>query len=302
MKIDDYRSTPGPKTRILNIFRRLFMVRFFENILIGKTLGRDVNSFWVKLIPSNYLYEKNSRREAVRSGVKYSLDISDYLEHAVYFGYREKAQEELFRIAENMRVIIDVGVNIGSTLLNFARICPEAEILGFEPDADNYRKASKNIQLNAFDNLELINKGLGSASAAVRLFKVNEGNAGMNRILPERDSSESDIMEFTEIEIVSLDDFLAQRPQCHVDLIKIDVEGYELQVLRGAEQTLEQHRPTLFIELDDDNLRIQGDSAELLVSFLTRFGYRIFRADDEKEFESGDQFRHCHFDIIGKAA
>jgi FkbM family methyltransferase len=298
MKQSDYRSELGLKTRILNFFRRVLMIRAFENFLVRNTMGRDLDSIWVRSIPPNYLYPRHSIREATRFGIKYSLDISDYLEHAVYFGYRDNAQEELFKIAENRRVIIDVGVNIGSTSLNFARISPDATILGFEPDAANYQKARKNIELNGFSNLEVINKGLGPAAATVRLFKVNTGNAGMNRILPEDGSEVDERVESEEIEIVALDDFAAARALATVDLIKIDVEGYELNVLRGARRTLEQYKPALFIELDDNNLRAQGDSAASLLTFLEGFGYEIRRGDNKEKVAGGDDFGGCHFDII----
>jgi FkbM family methyltransferase len=171
-------------------------------------------------------------------------------------------------------------------------------VLGFEPDSVNYQKALKNIGLNSFDNLEVVNKGLGPAEATARLFRVNEGNAGMNRILPETGEGERGPIGSDVIEIVALDDFAAERGLPPIDLIKIDVEGYEMNVLRGAQGILRQHRPILFIELDDDNLRVQNDSAAQLVSFLEGHGYRIYRADNKKKVTSADDFTACHFDII----
>lgn len=247
-------------------------------------------------MPPNYLYPKDSRREASRRGINYSLDISDYIEHTVYFGYREPAQEELFRLAKDKKLIIDIGVNIGATLLNFAKICPDGSVIGFEPDTKNLLKAEKNLQLNDFENVKIIRKGLGAEAAKVKLFKVNRANEGMNRILNEAELDGD--FEFEEIEIIRFDDFVAENSFERIDLMKIDVEGYEMKVLQGAEQSLKKFLPILFIELDDDNLKAQRDSARALVLFLERLGYEIYRADDNRQITSGDDFSHCHFDIV----
>jgi hypothetical protein len=83
-------------------------------------------------------------------------------------------------------------------------------------------------------------------------------------------------------------------------LIKVDVEGFELHVLRGAEKTLRQCKPALFIELDDNNLSDQGDSAEKLVSYLEDLGYAITDAGTGAPVRSGKPFTNCHTDIIAR--
>lgn len=298
MTNNEYQLKIGAKTRFLNIFRRIFKIEPFESLLAGKVQDLPIESFWVRLMPPNYLYPKNSLREVRRRGINYHLDISDYMEHAVYFGYRDATQEELFRLAENKKFIIDVGVNIGAVLLNFARLSPEASIIGFEPDAKNFQKAQRNLRLNAFDKVELIQKGLGAETATAKLFKVNEDNEGMNRILSDEERRVEDEFSFSEIEIVKLDDFVAENSIDRIDLIKIDVEGYELKVLRGAERSLRNYLPVLFIELDDDNLKAQNDSAQAMILFLKQIGYKISRADNKQKLDGSEDFSHCHFDII----
>lgn len=289
-----YELEISSKTRFLNFFRKIFKIRPLENFLIKKT--RATGDFWERLIPPNYLYAKNSRREVSRRGINYSLDISDYMEHSVYFGFCDDAQKELFRLAKNKKGIIDVGVNIGATLLNFAKICPVAQVIGFEPDAKNLLKAKRNLKLNDLGNVKIIPKGLGEEPAKVKLFKVNQANEGMNRIL--NDAEHIKDFDFEEIEIVRFDDFAKENSSIAIDLIKIDVEGYELKVLKGAEQSLRKYLPVLFIELDDENLKAQNDSAQSLILFLKEIGYKIYRAGTRQPVESGDDFSLCHFDIV----
>ena len=83
-----------------------------------------------------------------------------------------------------------------------------------------------------------------------------------------------------------------------LNLIKIDVEGYELNVLKGASQTLKNLKPKLFIELDNSNLQRQGHSASELIKFLNQFNYTITNANNNKHVNFNDNFDNCHFDII----
>lgn len=298
MTNSEYQLKISAKTRFLNLFRRIFKIEPFESLLAGKIQNLPIESFWVRLMPPNYLYPKNSLREVRRRDIYYHLDISDYMEHAVYFGYQDKEQEELFRLAENKKIVIDVGVNIGAVLLNFARLSPEGLIIGFEPDTKNFQKAQRNLQLNRLNNVKIIQKGLGAEKETAKLFKVNEDNEGMNRILGDSEHHLEEDFSFSEIEIIKLDDFVAENSLERIDLVKIDVEGYELKVLRGAEQSLKKYLPILFIELDDDNLKAQNDSAQSLILFLKQIGYKIFRADNRQQLNGNEDFSHCHFDII----
>ncbi len=297
---NNYELKISAKTRLLNFFRLILRTPFLERRLAKKTQGLEISDLWSRLVPPNYLYPPNSRREASRRGIRYSLDISDYMDHSIYFGLEGSVFEELLNILNDQKVIIDVGVNVGNVLMNMAKICPHAQVVGFEPDAKNFQRAVKNLALNSFTNARIINKGLGDAPAQVKLFKVNKHNAGMNRILDSNEQSNEPDMEFDIIDIIRLDDFIDEAGLTRVDLIKIDVEGYELKVLKGAENTLRKFSPELFIELDDDYLRAQNDSAESLILFLTDLGYEIFRAENKVPVDSKTNYGHQHFDILCK--
>lgn len=293
-----YEFDLSAKTRLLNIFRQVFKNSLFEKFLVSKTLDSDLNSFWSRACPPNYLYSERTLRRAVRNDIIYDLDISDYVEHLIYFGFKDVSLEKLFEYAKNAKVIIDIGVNIGLTSLNFAKISPDAVIIGFEPDIKNFRKAEKNLSINEITNVKILNKGLGEASDTVRLSRVNAANAGMNRILPKSSEDQGQVYESTEIQIIKFDDFAAEENLSKIDLIKIDVEGYELNVLKGAANSIRKYKPVLFIELDDDNLREQNSTAGELVLFLEKTNYECFDAKENSRLRSSDSFDNCYFDII----
>lgn len=299
MAIFKKKSNLSIKTRILNLCRLFFKIRPMENFLVKKTIGKHPDSgFWSKLSPPNYLYAPETFRSAVRNGVKYDLDINKYIDHSLYFGFYDYSLDKLLNLAEGKKVVIDVGANIGLTAVNIAKILPDAKIYGFEPDKDNISRAEYLLKINHVENCRLINSGLGNERKDAKLFKVQSDNPGMNRILKE--SEEITDVTFSEITVVTLDDFAKENKIENIDLIKIDVEGYELKVLEGASEIIRDSSPDLFIELDDNNLKEQNDSAVKLISFLESFGYEISRADTDEKLISKNVYDNCHFDIVCK--
>ena len=83
-----------------------------------------------------------------------------------------------------------------------------------------------------------------------------------------------------------------------IDLIKIDVEGFEMNVLKGGIQTLQKFKPKMFIELDDNNLKDVGSSAKELINFIAKLDYKIINAEDETPITADTDFTNCHYDII----
>lgn len=288
------------KTRFFNIFRHLFKYKPLEEFLAKKIQNQPTENFWTFLVPSHYLYKKNSFREAERHGIKYYLDISDYTEHTIYFGYTEGEHSELFDLAKGKKVIIDVGVNVGSTLLNFAKVCPDGLVFGFEPDENSISKTERNLRINKFHNAVIIEKGLGDKASKAKLYKFNDSNSGENRVLSSTVSGSIDGYAYNEIEIIKLDDFVEEKGLTQIDLIKIDVEGFELKVLKGSEKSIRKFSPVLFIELIDAHLALQEDDAKSVISFLEQLGYEIRHATTKEIITSQDDYNNYWCDIICK--
>lgn len=254
------------RTRFINIFRRFLRHPVSEQLLIyfgHKTpLAR-------KLIPPEYLYPENSFRTFVRDGITYRVDLSDVIGHALYFFNRYFVPIQLFKLIKEDSIVLDVGANIGTVALRASSIATRGSVYAFEPGATNYAALQQNIALNKLTNIVVINKALGAVAGQSRLFTVNRFNAGMNRILP----SDDDFKGFEVVGVSTLDDEVLHLGLERIDLIKIDVEGYELNVLKGARNVLERFRPMVVVEVIDANLRANGHRAAELIDFLTALGY-----------------------------
>ncbi|MBS1952128.1 MAG: hypothetical protein OJF59_000927 [Cytophagales bacterium] len=283
------------KVKLFNLFRQTFKIKWIEQYLAKLTAGKNPNHFFSKLVPNHYQYQHGSFRNIFRDGIRMNVDISDYVGHYYYFGFKDKSIERLFSLCHENFSVIDVGTNWGWTLLKFSSLAKNGTVLGFEPDPVNFNHCKKNVMLNQANNIHLFPVGLGDLNTTLKIEVRTVTNRGGNRIAVNPNQNGADV------EIIRLDDFTPATKLSHINLIKIDVEGYEHHVLKGAKEILRQHMPVLFIELDNNNLRDQGSSAVSLIQFLIDIGYRhIVNAETEESITLQTNFDNCHLDIIAK--
>jgi FkbM family methyltransferase len=283
------------KNIIFTSIRKLLRNPFFETILYSLAKKQSLNRLISKIAPGNTLYKNGAVRKAKREGINYVLDISDYQHWLIYFGITIDNPIGLFELIKKGDTLIDIGVNIGQTAMMFSKLGGEkATIYGFEPDLINYSIAVENLKQNSFKNITYFNIGLGSKNEALPLKINSPSNRGGNRI-DKNDSSNSSI-----VSIETLDAIFKKENITKIDVIKIDVEGYELEVIKGANQTLKKYFPNLFIEVDNYNLQQQGTSAKELINYISDLGYTVTNAKNKQHIKSDENFNNCHFDIICK--
>jgi FkbM family methyltransferase len=245
-----------------------------------------------KLRPDCAQYRRPTIRRARRDGLWFDLDLSDYMQWTVYYSVEKPVRARLYDLAVPGNVAIDVGANIGEVLLNFAqRVGPTGRAIGFEAHPETVRHCMSNLALNAVENAEVHGVGLGKAEGKLAFGRQCVSNSGADRFMAAGEGT-------IEVPVTALDDFADRAALDAVDLIKIDVEGFEMNVLLGGERTIERFRPVMFIELCDDNLRAQGSSAAELVGWLDRHGYTSKDAATNAPVAAGDELGGCFLDII----
>jgi FkbM family methyltransferase len=291
--MSEYHYRIPLKTKLLNLPRRLFMHQFIENLLSG--MSRKDGSIFKKFIPPEYLYPKNSWRIVSRKDLLVKLDISNVVDHEIYFNLYDRSFEKFLNQLSGIRTYWDVGANIGWTILQTSKKFPQAELYAFEPSSRNRSRLSDHINMNEI-KVEIVPKGLGSSENSFKLYSVLATNPGMNRIIQE------DLdLPFETIDVIKGDDFWKASGKPHVDALKMDVEGFEMQALSGMREMLSTCRPVLFIEVDDENLKKNGSSATELVQWLIQLGYNIKNAQNDQLINnSADGGFPPHFDIIAK--
>ncbi len=277
------------------IIKRFLTIRPIESVLVF-LLGKFPENRLLKwLRPWCCYYPSGSMRQCERSGVSYCLDISDYQEWSLYY---HSSTDSSFGVLEYLApgfVVLDVGGNVGQTAMTMGlKVGNTGKVYSFEPFPDTYKKFLHNLSLNQnIVNVDAINIALGAEAAELQMYVKVTFNSGENRLVSATQLQDGSLVT---VQVSTIDAFVQSASLSKIDFMKIDVEGFEMNVLKGAGQTLKTHRPTLFIELDDRNLQSQGSSAAELCNYLLSCGYAIREHGQMQTLLPTDYGRHI--DIV----
>lgn len=267
--------------RLKELIHSCFKNRLAENLLVFLYKRRRKFRSWV---PKEGAYPAKAYRFAERDGVFYKLDISDVIGHSLFFFNHYFAPLEVFDLLKEDSILVDIGANIGTVALRAAKICKKGHVYAFEPDPQHLDSLKVNQQLNQLSNVTIIPKALGCEPGTALLSKLEQRNAGMNRILPGEQAAQFDS---TQIEVSTLDQEMSQINPARIDLIKIDVEGYEFHVLQGAQKTIVRYKPILIIEVIDANLKVHQLSSSDVIDLLQNWGYKAMDLKTHKAIVAG---------------
>jgi FkbM family methyltransferase len=169
---------------------------------------------------------------------------------------------------------LDVGANIGYYTLRLATLCGDSgRVHSFEPDPVNFELLRTNVRLNSLPNVTLHNVALADFDGSSALYR-SKLNAGDYSLAP-RSGTTRDPIRVPCYTLDSLRDQISQAPR----LLKMDVQGFEPSVLRGASQCLAtwQPRPWLLLEFDVEFFTASGQSPLAFLEWLTSRDYVLGR-------------------------
>lgn len=171
------------------------------------------------------------------------------------------------------KTIYDVGGHIGLITMFFAReVGNQGQVVTFEPNPQNYAAILDHVKLNHLPNVRVLPIGLGYERDTLEF--VVTGSALGTASQEKQQSYTQEETRIIEIEVDNLDNQISENNLPKPDFIKIDVEGLELDVLRGMPQTINTYKPELFIEL-------HGVKEHELVKLLLNYDYKIHQVEQE---------------------
>ncbi|MEM6630817.1 MAG: FkbM family methyltransferase [Bacteroidota bacterium] len=286
------------KTARLNQLRSIFTYKPLENILVNFTKGKYFGELITKFPPNHYQYNQQTIRKVNRNGIQFELDLSDIVDWYIYWGFKDKAREALYSFIKAGYTVIDVGANVGEVSLTASQLVgPKGNIISFEPDPVNFQRFMKNFNINSPKNVRVNQMGLGDQEGHFLLQTIDVNNKGKNKIIPNSFNHSSEEEFSKRVKIVTMDDFVKSHEISNIDLIKIDVEGYENKVLSGAIESLKSFKPILFIEIDETLLTAQNSHPSKIIHLLHQLGYSCFIADTKEKIDENYDFHKCHFDV-----
>ncbi len=182
----------------------------------------------------------------------------------------------LLHVSERKKVIFDIGAHIGLCSMPVSKVVGKGgKVYAFEPSETNMHYFLKNIQYNNINNIKLIPYLVGEKSRLDVPFYESKYVAGMNSIVPYKNDGSYKCIKKRQ---VSLDDFCAEN-NISPDVIKIDVEGAEAGVLKGARNILLTCRPKIILSVHPNHLTLLGESLEDLGILIRSLKYEILDAD-----------------------
>ena len=160
-------------------------------------------------------------------------------------------------------IAIDIGSNCGMYTIPLARMLKnKGKVISIEPEKKNIKLLKKNVSLNRLKNVIVIDKGCFSKKRKMTFYLDNFGTGGHS--LLKRKGAKKEI-----IPVDTLDNILKSLKINHVDLIKVDVMGVELETFKGAKKILKKSHPKIIFEL------LNKEDKEKVYKFLSQYNYKI---------------------------
>jgi FkbM family methyltransferase len=206
------------------------------------------------------------------------VDISKAMGAAFYWmGFHELNESRfLNKFLGKEMVLVDIGANQGEFSLFAAKRLSAGKVFAFEPMNVFYNQLLENIKLNSFTNIKTFHFGLSDRNGQVPIY-LGQTGAGEHEGLGTIFQSSQRNRFIQNIELKVLDDLANEIKLDKIDFLKIDVEGAELMVLKGALRTIEKTRPVVMIEMNEDTYRAAGYSGDDIKRFFRSLNYSMNR-------------------------
>jgi FkbM family methyltransferase len=241
-------------------------------IRIARWLGRAVRT--ARLIAGR----RSPEVDCWRNGIRLSLDLREGVQLALYLGVYERTTERRLReFVHTGMTVVDIGANIGAHALPLAlAVGSTGRVIAVEPTVAAFERLCRNRDLNpeVAARLITVHAAVGAPNGALKSTYYSEWpleDAGVRH--PVHHGAEQTTGNAT---FSTLDDLVDTLHIDRVGVIKIDVDGTELEVLDGSRRVIERDRPTVFFELCPYLLTEFGRSAHDLVTFFTSLGYELY--------------------------
>lgn len=187
---------------------------------------------------------------------------------AAFYHYEEAEKGEILQALPPGGTFVDAGANIGLFSLFVAKFAPQAKVFAFEPNPKTFSALTQSISANGLSGVTAYRACLGNRPGKVSLHLHSWDSGGHS--IDESQLGQGEKRGSIEVEMITLDSFLASGKLHALDVMKIDVQGAEWQVLEGAENCLKKFRPTIVVEIE--NKTLMDEKKNPLLDLFSRFG------------------------------
>lgn len=247
-----------------------------DNILLEKMLK-------VVLYLSTIVYRRARKRNRKRDitiinnfdrDIRMKIDPSRSMGAALYWTGFHEFREFIFlhRFLKKDMIFVDVGSNQGEYTLFAAKRLTHGRVLAFEPLPSIRNVLNENISLNGFRNIDVFNCGLSDREGTVQIHEIENVHEGLATFYPGDRISK---IAF-QVQLKSLDNIFETLNLNRLDFIKIDIEGGELEALKGSRNVIQKYHPVLMVEINEETYNAAGYSSKDVTSFFDDIGYQAY--------------------------
>lgn len=264
----------------------LFLYRVVRSLILKyEAIRKSLLANFYKLIRGDRYFLKEIQ------GSKMYLDLEDkgLSRDLLAYGVREKFSTEVMKQElKPGQVVVEIGANIGYYALLEAKTVGESgKVYCLEPAPENVELLRRNIAVNGYKNIEVFHAAAGAESKQSKIYLSESHN--QHALVAENVKG---MVGSMPVQVFSLDDFTKDKP--YPSLVRMDVEGYELDILRGMKKIFAAGKPLqLFIEIHCFFLK---EKVKDLLAILRKNGFRVKVGTWEATVISGGKITQSVFD------
>lgn len=285
------------KTKIFNFIRKLLFKNLIcENIIVFFNSYKICSFLFHRLPPNYYQYSFPTWRYVYRNNLKFRLDISQYMEWAFYYNIPIEPRDIIYNYCNGTQgIIIDIGANFGEIAITLSKLNPSSFVIAFEPGKLSYEKLVYNKNINKLNNISVYPYAIGDINKEINFEECPNAQHGSHISIIQNNKQ-------YKVKQITLDSFFQENNyQDKIKFIKIDTEGYELFVLRGAKNILLKHFPVIYFECNNDLFNFFNYKINDIIKFLEKIGYNSFIiAQNLQKFDPYSNLQLNHFDLIAQ--
>ena len=198
------------------------------------------------------------------------IDLSKPGERAISFdAFEPQVTERVLSLLGKDDIVLDIGSWIGYyTLIAASRVGSKGKVISIEPHRENFKRLFRNVDLNEFTNINLLNSAVGREKS--RKVLVDGVDSLTHRVIDDEASCGN------EIAIDSIDNIIADLGLDYVNLVIMDIEGGEYDAVLGAYNALTKGIiKNIICEIHPDKLKLNGTSDTELLNYLATLGYKV---------------------------
>ncbi|KYC40128.1 hypothetical protein WA1_29745 [Scytonema hofmannii PCC 7110] len=262
----------------LKFFCRSILDVLNQNVLTNKVLLKLARAGWLpKFIWKRLPVEKTFIISLpAQKSFQYSSTSDDYVGNALFWrglsSWEPETIEVFYKLAQKSNLVLDIGANTGLFTMLALSANPNSQVLSFEPVPNTYKQLVSHVKRNGWEErCQIYNKAVSNIVGETKFHvPFNDVPLSASLNLQGFRGQEGVIID---IPVTTIDDVCSKSGK--IDLIKLDVEGFEDKVLEGMEQVLSNSSPTIIVECNPDGPVLAVEN------ILSKFGYHFFHLRTE---------------------